>query len=109
MEAIKVDHPALYPGRDIHGLQHGPLVDMCVEIRGHGRVYLSEAAVKVATLALGFPSPESHAELEAERDGLLEQVVVLEAQLREAEAGKVVSLADALELAKSSAPAPTAA
>lgn len=111
MEAIKVDRPVQFPGTDIHGYQHGPMVDMCVNIvpGRAGRVYLGEGAVKLAARALGFPSPEAYAKLEAERDGLLEQVVVLEAQLREAEAGKVVSLADALELAKTSAPAPTAA
>ena len=65
MQMQRVARPFLYPGRDIHGRQ-GECVDTNVEISGHGRVYLSVDAVKVAGRALGFPSPERHIELEGE-------------------------------------------
>ena len=65
MQMQRVARPFLYPGRDIHGRQ-GECVDTNVVISGHGRVYLSVDAVKVAARALGFPSPDMAERLAAE-------------------------------------------
>ena len=106
MQALLVDRPFLYPGRDIHGGQTGPTIDMCVEIRGHGRVYLSASAIKVAARALKYPSPERHEKLQRQAAEQRTRIAELEAQLAEALADKVVKVADLHEWLREPEPEP---
>lgn len=105
MQMLRLERPVLAPQRDIHGGQ-GECVDTGAEIRGHGRVYLSVTAVKVAARTVGCTLPEEHEAVLAEVARLEAELAGVRAELELARPGFAILMGAASWLGENQVPQP---
>lgn len=78
-----VDHP-LQPFTTVAGDTKGPCVNLGVPTVHGAPIYIGQQETRSVMKAFGWPAPEAHAEMQAERDAAVEQAETLQAELVEA-------------------------
>jgi len=78
-----VDHPAA-PFTTLAGSTKGPCVNVGVPMVQGAPVYVGEQETRSILKAFGWPAPETHAEVVAQRDAAIAQADALSAKMAEA-------------------------